>query len=938
MSKSLDFAAFFSAVHEVPPLPWQQRLAKQLCDGLGWPPLIDLPTASGKTACLDIALFHLAWVASQQDPAAPLPPRRIVFVVDRRIIVDAAHMRAERLCKALADADADPAIRTLAQALVKLGGTEPLQAHRLRGGMPRETGFATDPAQPMILSTTVDQVGSRLLFRGYGLSPYAQPIHAGLLAFDTLILLDEAHLSKAFTATVRSLRREQGRASPPPQRPAMVHLVPLSATATSAETDPQPFRLDASDRSNPTLARRASAPKPARLIPGGSNQAEQVKVLRREALALLESLRGVPAATLAIVVNRVALARRLFDALRETPKAAFDARLLTGRCRPLDREPLTEELMRRCAAGRQITDQAARPLIVVATQTIEVGADLDFHALLTECAALDALRQRFGRLDRLGEFRRAQGGVVGGVGGADPVYGDAALRTWEWLQAHADTDLQVDFSLDSQSGWAISPELLSPDRYRLPLTSHHVELLSQTSPRPTVEPDIAALLHGLDSAPADVQLVWRAQLPLTPNREDIDREEVKLTTRLLAMISPTSLEALALPLHQVRGWLEGHAQLSPLLADAGSQQTAGEERKPDPKITRHVWRWNGELAKAIRPNQIQPGDLLVLPVEYGGCDAFGFAPEDRGEVRDLSADARARLQRELIEVWSFSHPQFSALAQAWKDADEDPSALRDALRESAEPALHARADQRFELLRRAHGDLYAIAWREVKPRAADLSDEQDDAASLTVPVALTAHNLGVGDRAARIGFHVQLTEAQIADLRRAGHCHDLGKADPRFQRLLRGDATDLPAGLLLAKGMRARGGAAPALSLGERHEAYSVAMLRQHPALLSACHDPELVLWLVGVHHGRGRALMPDPDDPGTRFIVTIDDQPWTFDGTPELGALSAGWPDLFWRLQRRYGPWRLAYLEAVLRLADHQQSRAELERGSGGPTEGNPP
>ena len=73
-----DFEQFFLELHEREPFPWQTRLAAQVCSS-GWPKVIDLPTASGKTACIDIALFALAVRGHEA-------PRRIFFVVDRGLI------------------------------------------------------------------------------------------------------------------------------------------------------------------------------------------------------------------------------------------------------------------------------------------------------------------------------------------------------------------------------------------------------------------------------------------------------------------------------------------------------------------------------------------------------------------------------------------------------------------------------------------------------------------------------------------------------------------------------------------------------------------------------------------------------------------------------------------------------------------------------------
>jgi CRISPR-associated endonuclease/helicase Cas3 len=101
-----------------------------------------------------------------------------------------------------------------------------------------------------------------------------------------------------------------------------------------------------------------------------------------------------------VVVNSVAQAQQLYAELapevreRHGPEAAT---LLHSRFRRMDRSVLEDRIGRRFGVrGRR------QPGLVVATQVVEVSLDVDFDVLFTAAAPLEAMLQRFGRVNRLG--------------------------------------------------------------------------------------------------------------------------------------------------------------------------------------------------------------------------------------------------------------------------------------------------------------------------------------------------------------------------------------------------------------------------------------------------------------------------------------------------------------------------------------------------------
>lgn len=409
---------------------------------------------------------------------------------------------------------------------------------------------------------------------------------------------------------------------------------------------------------------------------------------------------------------------------------------------------------------------------------------------------------------------------------------------------------------------------------------------------------------------------------------------------LLDLNPPTTLESMSLPLASVRLWLSGAAKDDSGLVDVeGASESESKEGSSSPrwvlKRDESESRWRRAFIR-----DIEPGDTIVVPVTFGGCDEFGFAPSSASSVVDLSALARQMLRKsaqivvtpQWIEMLGIDadvvRQIWRNVSECWKQEAELGTALEELVGTAGELLP---ADQRWigaqpviDTVENPDGSLFAVVLTENGVLIGDISDE-DVSSSRTIPVALHEHNAGVAKNAKSLAQLLSLEPHHIDHVALAGQLHDIGKADPRFQQMLRFGDNDTLQGVLLAKGLR--GSRLVRKESVERHEAYSVALIDKYPGLLREVKDKALVRYLIGVHHGRGRALMPDRNDEGTAFGIEIAGNNYEFDGSASLGGLQAGWASLFWQLNERYGPWGLAFLESVLRLADWLQSAEELKK-----------
>jgi CRISPR-associated endonuclease/helicase Cas3 len=952
-----DFAKFFAAVNEGhDPFRWQERLLDTLLADGRWPDRIAAPTGAGKTSAIDVHVFATALTAASGGPRLP---RRLAMVVNRRVLVDDQYQRAAALAEMLrTGANRHPLIAEVAQILAGLHTAEgdavkdapPLVTARLRGGSVPSRSWVDYPTACSVLCATPDMWGSRLLFGGYGASRLAMPREAGLLAFDSAVMVDEAHLARQLLATARRVSDLALVAEQPLTGVPALQVIEVTATPARGAASGQlaAVSVDENDLTEELLAKRLTRPKPVELlhVPGWPSGRQPAKAAAAIAQAVtVMHARVAPAGgsgnTVGCFVNTVPMAMSVADALR---KQGLRVVTVCGQVRPADMTRLVSEYPGLLTVrGHDDVD------VLVTTQSLEVGADLDLAGIVTELATGSALAQRAGRVNRLG--KRASGpvtivapdGEITDTMRSGPYSGAELRQALAWAR-----DLSGDPA--GFAPWAVrqSPP---PDAHPRRMLYQRPELgdtwhWARTSDDLAAPPELELWLTDSLEEETSVALVVRDALPADPAE----------ALEFVRDLPPAPWEAFGVPYRTAQRVLAELLELP-----QAPVRVRGDE------IT--TLRLRSDSSVDIRPGDVIVADssaeiftraadqgfspqVVAARASAGDADGLDAARRDRADdVLHRHPDPRPGSVVLRIE-WAPGSEQIAGFP--WQTAYRIVTAFADDFDNHSE---RSRRDSLAGLLESVPSGelpasllpLTAAAVRLLRHGTVKDSDivvrtvgeegmrivvidnrravaDEDVRQVFTprdrddCPVLLHAHQTDVGARAERIASLLRLPGPLSRALASAGEHHDDGKADRRFQvHRLGAEGTGQPwakslPGKTVRQARKQEGEAG--LPAGWRHEQRSV--VDGWPAAHAVADaDPELILRLIGTSHGRGRASFPHacaelagPEDTADWRSLAAD----LFD--------AGAWDELIESTHVRYGVWGCAFLEAVFRAADCQVSR----------------
>ncbi len=850
----IEFGEMFETLTGHKPLKWQCRLYSQwLVNDIK--PVIDLPTGMGKTYVM--AIWLIARAARPQGDPLRLPTR-LVYVVDRRTVVDQATTLAENLAiEAKIDA---PAISTL------------------RGQFADNREWTRDLSKPAIIIGTVDMIGSRLLFSGYRSSYKQRPLDAGLLGQDSLLILDEAHLSEPFEKLLEKIEHEG-----PFQRGQGLPMRVVRMSATTGKSNGNRFQLESSDlegdRESNLIVRRYEAQKHLHIHENLPNI--QQEIIKKAADLAADNSRVV------VFVRSPDDATKIADGIRKSKDKIYkdSVEILTGTMRGLERdELLNKPVMKRFLDAKNSPNEGRA--ILVSTSAGEVGFDLNADHLFCDAAPLDSIIQRLGRVNRRGngvaevhlfagkpkEGNKKSTGKKEQESAPAHTYETASAKTLEILkQLPKLPDGSMDASPKAFADIEKPLKALTPKPTIVELTDILLDAWSMTTivePMPG-RPPVADWIRGIADDMPQTTIAWRAELDVNGfgDLDIADIEEWFDAHRILpheTLTAPTTkaLEWLTARWEALDDQTKEKIGVRPCIIDRGGLQKV--ELK--------------ELADSVKNKQ--RNDLLnadiILPASFGGINKDGLlCPEEPKIANENGAGKSPDVADEPGSNGSDRHRRL-------KTGESEVMLLGGDLRADSNLCRFMRKlpadDDDDDIVRQ----LISLAPKKQRP---DFGTEEQ---------LLCKHVDNVVCHADRIAKELKLPAIEQKALLLAAKWHDNGKKREIWQRAVGGDM-QCPLGK--------SGGRMGYIAGNYRHEFGS---LREFIEGNGGNRDPEifdLAAHLIATHHGRARPHFPKGGfDPDARAK------------SPEIATEAMR---RFARLQRKYGHWRLAWLENLLRCAD---------------------
>ena len=853
---TFDFEQAFKALTGHQPLPWQRALYDRMLVG-DIPSACDIPTGLGKTSV--IAMWLLARAAG-----AGLPTR-LVYVVNRRTVVDQTTVEVERLRQRLPDA----------------GIAEPLALSTLRGQMADNREWSADPSRPAVICGTVDMIGSRLLFSGYRSGFKTKPLHAGFLGQDALLVHDEAHLEPAFQSLLERICDEQKRCND--RWPLYV----MALTATQRDRRAA-FGLSDDDLAHAVVQHRIHASKRLSLHQHGATD------LMSKVVAQVISYQESECAVLVFLrtVDDVASAAAQFE------KARLSVRQLTGTLRGYERDRLVVEdpvFQRFLRESDRKAPAATGTVVLVCTSAGEVGVNLSADHLVCDLSTFDSMTQRFGRVNRFGDRADSEVHVFHPAPDAlDPESATdvARLRTLALLG-------ELGGSASPFALGRLDPEARSaafaPAPDMLPATEILFDAWAMTTIRGELpgRPPVGVYLHGVPGyEPPMMQVAWRDEVDLIseslqerhPPADLLDDYPLKPHELLSDRVARILDTLAAIVRHHeaarsVSVWdidEQGQVQVVAL-----GELLSGDRKRREQELEGHI--------VLLPPRLMRPVRGMLSVESWCAVDSSASNTSPEASTSEAAID-----------------PGAADVADAWLDEHGKPRRRRlfedervpRGMRWIRTVALGVDPDDQDATGPDAPTLRY---WRWYET---PYGGDGEGSRSAAGPVRLDVHSADVERHALEITGRLQ--EQLSPGLRRAivlaAKHHDDGKNRRIWQRSI-GNPDAEPLYAKSGHGMRA-------LELtAYRHELGSIIDAER---CLSAELEPEeleLALHLIAAHHGRARPHFPEPElfDPEVRGV-----------DVREQGIRVM---QRFAHLQRRFGRWGLAYLESLVRAADYAAS-----------------